>query len=125
MHALGGAQGAGAEVDVVPEQRAGFGSAQSEHDSLAEMHAKEIVRKMTIGDGSLNSPMRNAEAQLTLGVVDAKRGDVEQALTLGRDALSIGRKSGPSLLMVGSELDEALRTATRMSRPSSSSTRSF
>ena len=80
---------------------------------------------MTIGDGSLNSPMRNAEAQLTLGVVDAKRGDVEQALTLGRDALSIGRKSGPSLLMVGSELDEALRTATRMSRPSSSSTRSF
>jgi transcriptional regulator with XRE-family HTH domain len=78
-------------------------------NSLAEMHAKEIVRKTTNADGSLRSPMRNAEAQLTLGVVAARQGDIEQALTLGRGALAIGRKSGPSLLMVGSELDEALR----------------
>jgi len=78
-------------------------------DSLAEMHAREIIRKTTNADGSFNSPMRNAEARLTLGIVAAHRGDVEQALNLGRDALATSRKSQPSLLMVGSELDDALR----------------
>jgi hypothetical protein len=36
-------------------------------DNLAEMHAREIIHKTTNADRSLNSPMRNAEAQLTLG----------------------------------------------------------
>ncbi len=53
--------------------------------------------------------MRNAEAQLTLAVVAARSGDVETALRYGREALGIDRRSRPSLLMVGSELDEILR----------------
>jgi transcriptional regulator with XRE-family HTH domain len=77
-------------------------------DSLAEMHAREIIRKSMNPDGTANSPMRIAESQLTLGVVAARRGDLEQAVILGRDALSIERKSGPSLLMVGGELDAVL-----------------
>lgn len=79
-------------------------------DSLAEMHAREIVRKTTNADGTSNSPMRKAEAELTLGVVAARHGDLEQALTRGRDALADVRKSRPHLLMVGRELEDALRT---------------
>ncbi|MGH3611152.1 MAG: XRE family transcriptional regulator [Pseudonocardia sp.] len=78
-------------------------------DNLAGMHAREILRKTTNADGSYNSPMRNAEARLTLGVVAARRGELEQALNLGRDALNIGRRSQPSLLFVGRELDDILR----------------
>jgi tetratricopeptide (TPR) repeat protein len=78
-------------------------------DKLAEMHAREIIRKSTNPDGSANAPMRIAESQLTLGVVAARRGDLDQAVSLGREALSIDRKSQPSLLMVGSELDTVLR----------------
>jgi hypothetical protein len=53
--------------------------------------------------------MRIGESQLTLGVVAARRGDLEQAVSLGRQALAIDRKSRPSLLMVGSELDSVLQ----------------
>ena len=35
-------------------------------DDLAEMHAREIIRKTTNLDGSLTTPMRNAEARLIL-----------------------------------------------------------
>jgi tetratricopeptide (TPR) repeat protein/transcriptional regulator with XRE-family HTH domain len=78
-------------------------------DNLAEMHAREIIRKSTNPDGTPNSPMRIGESQLTLGVVAARRGDLEQAVSLGNQALAIDRKSQPSLLMVGSELDSVLQ----------------
>ncbi len=78
-------------------------------NELAEVHAREIIRKTTNVDGSLNSPMRNAEARLTLAVVAARRGDPDQALTLGQQALAVDRRSQPSLLLVGNELDEILR----------------
>ena len=42
-------------------------------DKLAEMHAREIIRKTTNPDGTSDSPMRNAEARLTLGVVAARQ----------------------------------------------------
>jgi hypothetical protein len=78
-------------------------------DSLAEILAREIIRKSTAFDGTDTSPMRKAEAELTLGVIAARNGAVEEALTYGNKALSINRRSQPSLLMVGSELDAALR----------------
>ena len=78
-------------------------------DKLAEMHAREVIRKTTGADGTVSSPMRNVEARLTLGVVAARQGELEHALSLGREALAVGRRSQPSLLMVGGELDEALR----------------
>jgi hypothetical protein len=77
-------------------------------DNLAEMHARETVRKTTAADGSSRSPMRRAEAELTLGVVAARRGELEQALAHGRQALAISRRCQPSLFMVGSELVQAI-----------------
>lgn len=78
-------------------------------DKLAEMHAREIIRKTTNPDGTSRSPMRNAEAQLTLAVVAARNGDLDEALMRGQDAVAIDRRSQPSLLMVGVELDGALQ----------------
>lgn len=53
--------------------------------------------------------MRTAEARLPLAVVAARNGELEQALVIADEALSIDRRSRPSLLMLGTELDEALR----------------
>jgi tetratricopeptide (TPR) repeat protein len=78
-------------------------------DSLAGMLAHEIIKKSTAFDGTDVSPMRKAEAELTLGVIAARNGTVEEALAYGRNALNIVRRSQPSLLMVGAELDHALQ----------------
>ncbi|PZS31919.1 MAG: hypothetical protein DLM61_07700 [Pseudonocardiales bacterium] len=78
-------------------------------DSLAEMHATEIIRKTTAPDGTSQSPMRTAEATLTLAVVEARRGDLDQSLVYADQALAIDRRSRPSLLLIGTELDGELR----------------
>jgi tetratricopeptide (TPR) repeat protein len=78
-------------------------------DNLAEMHAREILRKTTNPGGTSRSPMRNAEARLTLGVVAARRGELELALSHGTEALAINRRSKSALLLVGRELDDALQ----------------
>ncbi len=75
-------------------------------DNIAELHARETIRRSTAADGTIISPMRTAEAELTLGVVAARRGELGQALEYGHRALSISRRCQPSLLMVGSELAE-------------------
>lgn len=91
------------------------------NDTLAEMHAREIVRKTTTPDGRDLSPMRKAEAEITLGVVAARRGDPDAAAKYGEQALNKRRVSGPSLLMVGSELDQTLSARY----PGSSQAREF
>jgi len=78
-------------------------------DKLAEMHARETIRKSTAPDGRDLAPMRRAEAEITLGVIAARSGALEEAISYGHKALSIDRRSRPSLLMVSSELDRALR----------------
>ncbi|MGH3942059.1 MAG: XRE family transcriptional regulator [Pseudonocardiaceae bacterium] len=78
-------------------------------DKLAEMHARETIRKSTAPDGTDLAPMRRAEAEITLGVIAARSGALEEALDYGHKALSVDRRSRPSLLMVSSELDQALR----------------
>lgn len=90
-------------------------------NELAEMHAREIIRKSTAPDGTVVSPMRKAESELTLGVVAARRGQLDEALSYGHSALSIPRRSQPSLLMVGSELDQELQ----QNFPKSSETHAF
>jgi hypothetical protein len=54
--------------------------------------------------------MRNAEARVTLGVVAARRGDLESAVSFGRQALTGARQSLPSLLLTSRELAHVLRT---------------
>ena len=73
-------------------------------DKRAEMLAEEVIRVGTDYVGDEVRPMRNAEARLTLGVVAARQGDLEQAINYGELALTGERKSLPSLLMVSKEL---------------------
>ncbi|MCX9191025.1 hypothetical protein C3Y87_06300 [Carbonactinospora thermoautotrophica] len=49
-------------------------------------------------------PMRYAETKIGLGVIAARRGDLEQAVANGLEALGIERKSGPSLMARAQEL---------------------
>ncbi|WP_415937978.1 XRE family transcriptional regulator [Streptomyces sp. 039-1] len=73
-------------------------------DKLAATLAEEVLRAGTDFDGRERSPMRNAEARVTLGVTAARDGDLEQALTMGKRALEGDRQSVPSLIMTSREL---------------------
>jgi hypothetical protein len=73
-------------------------------NKLARTLAEEVLRAGTDFDGTERSPMRNAEARVTLGVTAAREGDLEQALTMGERALEGDRKSVPSLIMTSREL---------------------
>ncbi|GGL99952.1 hypothetical protein [Micromonospora yangpuensis] len=73
----------------------------------ATVYAEEVIRTSTDLDGTPRKPMRIAEAEITLAVVAARQGDVEQAVEWGRQAISGERKSLPSLLMVTGELRDA------------------
>jgi hypothetical protein len=78
-------------------------------DRLAETYAEEIIRAGTEPGGRERSPMRNAEARVTLGVVAARAGDLERAVGHGLRALSTPRRSLPSLLLTSRELSAAVR----------------
>ncbi|WP_078969205.1 hypothetical protein [Streptomyces cyaneogriseus] len=78
-------------------------------DRLARTLAEEVLRAGTAVDGTARSPMRDAEARITLGVTAAREGDLEQALAMGERALEAERRSVPSLLMLSRELAVELR----------------
>ncbi|MFE0627774.1 XRE family transcriptional regulator [Streptomyces sp. NPDC058864] len=78
-------------------------------DKLAGTLATEVIRTGTDFDGTERSPMRNAEAKVTLGVAAAREGDLEQAVTYGEAALKGERQSVPSLIMVSRELAAVVR----------------
>jgi len=77
---------------------------------LAEQLANQVIRAGTDFDGTERSPMRNAEARVTLGVVAAREGDLDTALAYGEKALAGDRKSLPSLAMVAADLGQALQS---------------
>jgi hypothetical protein len=79
-------------------------------DRLATTAAHEVIRVGTDADGQERTPMRNAEARITLGVAAARSGDVEQAVDYGMRALDGERQSLPSLLMCSRELAQVLKT---------------
>ncbi len=79
-------------------------------DDLAAEHAGVVINHH-VGNGPASlqrSPMRVAEARLTLGVVAARRGEVAEAVNLGHQAFATARKSLPSLLSCAAELDREL-----------------
>lgn len=78
-------------------------------DKLARALAEEVLRAGIDFDGTERSPMRNAEARVTLGVTAAREGDLEQALTHGERALQGDRQSMPSLIMTSRELAAVMR----------------
>ncbi|WP_254876893.1 XRE family transcriptional regulator [Verrucosispora sp. NA02020] len=75
---------------------------------LANMYAQEVISSSTDPHGIPRKPMRIAEAWVTLGVTAARDGDVEAAVSHGRQALEGDRKSLPSLLMCSRELADTL-----------------
>jgi tetratricopeptide (TPR) repeat protein len=77
-------------------------------DRLAKTLASEVIQASTDFDGTERAPMRLAEARITLGVVAARQGDLEQAIHYGAHALNAPRKSLPSLLMVSRDLTRIL-----------------
>ncbi|WP_410614027.1 XRE family transcriptional regulator [Amycolatopsis sp. lyj-109] len=79
-------------------------------DQLAQRNAEEVMRRSVNAEGVPVAPMRIAEAQLTLAVIAARRGDVDEASALGIQALQNGRRSRPTLLMVSNELEHELDT---------------
>lgn len=78
-------------------------------DKLARSLAEEVLRAGTDFDGTERSPMRNAEARVTLGVAAAREGDLEGALIYGERALQGERQSVPSLIMTSRELAAVVR----------------
>jgi hypothetical protein len=78
-------------------------------NKLAGSYAAEVIRIGTGAAGTELSPMRNAEARVTLGVIAVRQGELERGLDYGRHALSGSRLSVPSLLMVSSELGTVIR----------------
>lgn len=81
----------------------------SPENKLAATYAQDVLRLGTDASGVERSPMRNAEARLTLGLVAARDGDLSRALHFGERALQGERRSLPSLLMVSRELGAVLR----------------
>jgi hypothetical protein len=77
-------------------------------DKMAENLANEVIQASTDFDGKERAPMRLAEARITLGVVAARQGDLDEAVGQGGQALHGQRKSLPSLLMVSRDLTRVL-----------------
>jgi hypothetical protein len=75
---------------------------------MAEHLAEEVIEACTGFDGQERAPMCMAEARITLGVVRARAGNLEGAISLGMQALEGDRKSLPSLLMVSRDLAKVL-----------------
>ena len=82
----------------------------SGQDDLARTYAEEVLRVGTSADGQVRTPMRNAEAHVTLAVVAAREGDLTSAIGYGEQALGGERKSLPTLLMVSQELAALIRS---------------
>lgn len=81
------------------------------NNDRARLYAEEVLRAGISPSGEERSPMRNAEARLTLAVVAARDGAVDDAVELGTKALTGPRVSVPSLTMVGRELTRELTAA--------------
>jgi len=81
---------------------------QSGDNDLARELSEEVIRASTDFDHRQRWPMRIAEAQITLGVVAAREGDLDEAVARGRRALAGDRKSIPSLSMVSRDLGQVL-----------------
>lgn len=78
-------------------------------DKMAANLAEEVVHPSAHFDGIERVLMRLAETHITLGVVAARQGDVEQVGRHGEHALTGPRKAIPSLPMVNRDLTRVLR----------------
>lgn len=78
-------------------------------DRLADSSARQVLTRGSGSPEAAKPTMRHAEAQITLAVVAARRGDLEAAVAHGMAALEGKRKSLPSLLMSSREVAVIIR----------------
>ncbi|GAA1018644.1 hypothetical protein Aple_065810 [Acrocarpospora pleiomorpha] len=79
-----------------------------EDNDRAEEHALETIQMHTRPDGTSNAPMRVADAHLDLGIVHARRGDLDAAVSQGMAAFDIDRRSLTDLVHRAGDLDRLL-----------------
>ncbi|MCW2880236.1 MAG: hypothetical protein JWQ95_4336 [Sphaerisporangium sp.] len=84
-----------------------------EDNDRAEEHALETIQMHTRPDGTSNAPMRVADAHIDLGIIDARRGDLDAAVHQGLTAFDIERKSLIDLVNRAGDLDRVLRQSYR------------
>jgi transcriptional regulator with XRE-family HTH domain len=82
-------------------------------DARAEEHALETIQMHTRPDGSSNAPMRVADAHLDLGIVYARRGDLDASVEQGMAAFDVDRRSLTDLVNRAGDLDRVLRQRYR------------
>jgi tetratricopeptide (TPR) repeat protein len=80
-----------------------------EDNDRAEEHALETIQMHTRPDGTSNAPMRVADAHIDLGIIHARRGDLDAAVEQGMAAFDIERKSLTDLVNRAADLDRVLR----------------
>ncbi|MEV0419361.1 hypothetical protein [Streptosporangium canum] len=84
-----------------------------EDNDRAEEHALETIQMHTRPDGTSNAPMRVADAHIDLGIVHARRGDLDAAVEQGMAAFDIDRRSLTDLVHRAGDLDRVLRQRYR------------
>jgi transcriptional regulator with XRE-family HTH domain len=77
-------------------------------NTRAAHHARQVLALGTAADGTERAPMRMSEAKLTLGIVAARAGELEEAVDVGRSAFRAGRRSLPQFVMIARELNSEL-----------------
>jgi transcriptional regulator with XRE-family HTH domain len=80
-------------------------------DAAAEDCAWQVLVHQLKPDGTTRHPMRIAETRCTLGILAARRRDLEQAVYFGLAALQASRVSIPTLLSRAAELEAVLTTS--------------
>ncbi|MER5425466.1 hypothetical protein [Streptosporangium roseum] len=84
-----------------------------EDNDRAEEHALETIQMHTRPDGTSNAPMRVADAHIDLGIVHARRGNLDAAVEQGMTAFDIDRKSLTDLVNRAADLDRVIRQRYR------------
>jgi tetratricopeptide (TPR) repeat protein len=82
----------------------------------AEEHAREVIVQHGRPDGSTNAPMRTAQARITLGIVAARRGELDEAVACGESAFEFERQSLADLVSLSADLDGVLQQRYRGER---------
>jgi hypothetical protein len=77
-------------------------------DDRAEEHATEVLTRHTRADGTSNAPMRCASVRIDLGMVHARRGDLDGAVQEGLEAFGYRRRSLTDLVARGDDLASVL-----------------
>ncbi|MGA6163072.1 helix-turn-helix domain-containing protein [Amycolatopsis magusensis] len=82
----------------------------SRQNDKSAMHAREVLRLSKGTGGVEKSPMRAAEAKLTLAALSLRDGDLEGAADYTAKAFDVERKSINSLLLVADEVNREAKS---------------